>query len=234
MKYRNPDETRRSAPAIREKFQTGRPLPLKGRSVPIFERAVPDPDARVLEIGPGAGKFLAALAQDGYRHLSACDIDRYLLPEVEASLERFAVLDLSFDPLPWPGESFDAVAAWEVLEHLENPHHAVREILRVLKPGGRFLLSLPNIFHIVSRLVFLKRGVFPQWNETNNHISLFPRGVFEKAILRYFTLVETGYVGSGVNLPFLRRIRALPENEWFGRWAYSVLEKSDEGIATRV
>lgn len=225
MKYENPEEIWRSAGAIRRKFQTGRPLPLKGRSVPIFERTVPDRNARVLEIGPGAGRFPATLHADGYRHLSACDISRYLLPDIEALLERFAVLDLSFESLPWPDESFDAVCAWEVLEHLENPHHAIREIHRALAPGGRFLLSLPNILHIVSRLVFLKRGVFPQWNETNNHISMFPRGVFEKAILRYFRLIEAGYVGSGVNLPLLRRLRIFPENEWFGRWVYYVLEK---------
>ena len=137
------------------------------------------------------------------------------------------MLDLSFERLPWADGSFDAVAAWEGLEHLENPHHAVREISRVLKPGGIFLLSLPNIFHIVLRLVFLRRGLFPQWDERNNHISLFPRGVFEKAFLRYFRMVEAGYVGSGVNLPVLRRIRIFPENEWFGRWAYYVLEKEN-------
>ena len=225
MKYANPDEIRASGDSIREKFQTGRPLPLKGRAVGIFERAVPDRGARVLEIGPGAGLFLKALEGDGYRHLSACDIDRYLLLDVERVIERFADLDLSFDKLPWEDNSFDAVCAWEVLEHLENPHHAVREIARVLTPGGVFLLSQPNKFHIVSRLVFLKRGLFPQWNESNNHISLFPRGVFEKAILRYFEQIESGFVGSGINLPVLRHIRIFPENEWFGRWAYYVLEK---------
>ena len=189
MRYANPDEIRASPGQIREKFQAGRPLPLKGRAVPIFERAVPDCGASVLEIGPGAGKFLAALHADGYRRLAACDIDRYLLPDVGSFLQRFAVLDLSFERLPWADGSFDAVAAWEVLEHLENPHHAVREISRVLKPGGIFLLSLPNIFHIVSRLVFLRRGLFPQWDERNNHISLFPRGGFAKAVLRYFLIV---------------------------------------------
>lgn len=225
MKYSDPEELKTSAGAIRQKFQTGRPLPLKGRAVQIFQKFMPDRNARVLELGPGAGGFLQALSERGYQNLFAADVDDYLTSAVSQKLSGFATLDMSFEKFPWGDGSFDAVAAWEVLEHLENPHHVLRETSRILKPGGTFLISLPNIFHIVSRLVFLKRGLFPQWNESNNHISMFPRGVFEKTILRYFELVETGYVGSGVNLPVLRRIRLFPENEWFGRWVYYVLRK---------
>lgn len=225
MRYQNPDELKTSAAAIRAKLQHGRPLPLKGRCVPIFEKFMPSRRARILECGPGAGRFLRALADRGYTRLFGCDIGRYIVPEIEKKLSGFAALDLSFNKLPWPDNSFDAVCAWEVLEHLENPHNVLREIHRVLRPGGFFMISLPNIFHIVSRLVFLKRGVFPQYNEKNNHLSLFPRGVFEKTVLKYFDLQEEGYVFSGLNWLWLAHVKFLPENQWFGRWVYYVLKK---------
>ena len=89
-------------------------------------------------------------------------------------------------------------------------------------------MSVPNIFHIVSRLVFLKRGLFPRWNETNNHISMFPRGIFEKTFLKYFSLVKEGYTFSKISLPLLNKIKFLPENQWFGNWVFYILKKRDE------
>lgn len=225
MPYLTPEEIRNEHDAIYQGRQSIRPLPLRGRCVPIFQEFVLDPSSRVLEYGPGAGGFLRALAEKGYKNIYGCDIGNYIAKDTVPRLRGFAELDLSFDRLPWDDASFDAVAAWEVLEHVENPHHAIREAHRVLRPGGSFFISVPNIFHIVSRLVFLKRGVFPQWNESNNHISVFPHGIFEKTVLKYFDLIKEGFVYTVVQLPLLKHVSFFPENQWFGRWVYYVLKK---------
>lgn len=60
--------------------------------------------------------------------------------------------------LPCQDESFDAVVITEAIEHLENPFQAMREINRVLKPGGCLLLTVPNYGHIEARLNYLWRG----------------------------------------------------------------------------
>lgn len=66
------------------------------------------------------------------------------------------VADLLEPPIPLPEATFDVVLFSEVLEHLQgNPRVAFREILRVLKPGGRMLLTTPNLARLTNRLKLL-------------------------------------------------------------------------------
>lgn len=228
MEYLTPEEIKANKGELQEKFKLKakqHPGTIKGRCAGIFFDAVADKNAKILDFGVGSGAFLKSIYDRGYHDLSGCDIDNYLAPEVKPLVEDFKTFDASFAKFPWADKFFDVVTAWEVFEHLENPHQALREVDRVLKPGGLLVMSLPNIFHIVSRLIFLKRGLFPRWNETNNHISMFPHGIFEKTFLKYFNLEKEGYVFSKINLPILSSIKWLPENQWFGNWVYYVLRK---------
>jgi len=62
--------------------------------------------------------------------------------------------------LPFGDNSFEYVACIEGIEHLENPHLLIGEISRVLKSGGRLILSFPNIMSIRSRIRFLFYSYF--------------------------------------------------------------------------
>jgi SAM-dependent methyltransferase len=57
-------------------------------------------------------------------------------------------------PLPFEDKSFDIVTCLEVLEHLDNPHFAFKEILRVARKS--VYVSLPNMYHFRFRLSFLR------------------------------------------------------------------------------
>jgi SAM-dependent methyltransferase len=64
-------------------------------------------------------------------------------------------IDLN-NKLPFDDNSFDLVACLDVLEHLDNPHQALRELIRVAKYS--VFISLPNIYHLTFRYRFLKGG----------------------------------------------------------------------------
>ncbi len=50
--------------------------------------------------------------------------------------------------MPLPDQSFDTVFSAEVLEHVPDPDQALREIYRVLKPGGHFVMSIPHLMYL--------------------------------------------------------------------------------------
>lgn len=59
-------------------------------------------------------------------------------------LDEASVLDLSTGRIPFPDEMFDVVFADNVMEHVDNPETVLREVARILKPGGLFLAKTPN------------------------------------------------------------------------------------------
>jgi SAM-dependent methyltransferase len=95
------------------------------------------------------------------------------------------------EPLPFEDESFDAVVAGELLEHLQFPDALVAEAGRVLRREGVFVGSVPNAFRIQSRLRFL-RGKPPEDDPT--HLRMFsPHEV--RALLSGFDDVRLDFVG---------------------------------------
>jgi SAM-dependent methyltransferase len=109
---------------------------------------------KALDLSAGSGDTSRLLASMGYR-VVATDYD---LPQtVSNAVEGVAGVDLN-EFLPFRSATFDAVNLVEVIEHIENQPRLIREIGRVLKPGGRVLISTPNILNVFSRVRFLFTG----------------------------------------------------------------------------
>ena len=102
---------------------------------------------RALDIPCGEGALTATLVAAGFSVTSA-----------DVAPERFRVPDhtaerVDFDEgLPYPDAAFALVVCAEGIEHAENPYRLMRELARVLQPGGRLVLSTPNPLNLASRL----------------------------------------------------------------------------------
>lgn len=127
-------------------------------------RALPAyPSLDVLDLSCGRGEILSSLVKDGCNgHGTHYRSDDYKLtqqftPLMTAGLQIDDCVDL-MKPLPYEPASFDLVILSEVIEHLESFMPIVREIGRVLRPGGHFVMSTPNMARLHSRLHFFLTG----------------------------------------------------------------------------
>jgi SAM-dependent methyltransferase len=102
--------------------------------------------AEVLNVGSGPFFEFSELAGTR-KHFTLCDIDPraiQLATELHASQLRGADVITPNAPLPYASQTFDAVVSMDVVEHILDPLPWLREVLRVLKPGGLLFLTTPN------------------------------------------------------------------------------------------
>ncbi len=108
------------------------------------------PASRVLEIGCGRGLLLAALQKKGHQ---CAGIERSALAAARA--REIPGLQIFTAPLAeclFSENTFDLVVLWHVLEHLTDPAGTLATIYRLLRPGGRLILEVPNLAGWQSRL----------------------------------------------------------------------------------
>ena len=146
------------------------------------------PGKTVLDCGTGGGHFLIFLSRRGYQPFGFDVVDMRVEP-----VGKFACVDANVETLPYPDNSFDGVTAWCLLPHLENPHHAIREIQRVLKPGGIFFNEMPHIASLYMKKRYLLTGELDRYTEDNDHISVVTPAIYKKTVLKYFTEISEEY-----------------------------------------
>ncbi|MBX2843361.1 MAG: class I SAM-dependent methyltransferase [Flammeovirgaceae bacterium] len=99
----------------------------------------------VLEIGCGAGRGLQLLA-DKCDNYTAIDKNKELLDLHQKAYPNFKFIHENIPPLSFlEDNSFDYIISFQVIEHLYNDNLFIKEIQRVLKPGGKAIITTPNI-----------------------------------------------------------------------------------------
>jgi SAM-dependent methyltransferase len=110
-----------------------------------------------LDVGAGNGELIDRVVHEFRVNAHACDYRDDLMT---IGGMRVDVVNLNTDPLPYADASFDLITCTEVIEHLEDFRAALREIARVLRPGGVFVVSTPNVLNLRSRLRYLFFGFY--------------------------------------------------------------------------
>jgi ubiquinone/menaquinone biosynthesis C-methylase UbiE len=111
-----------------------------------------------LDIGSGKGELLTEFAArfPGLESF-ACDCTDHLMKRANQKVD---VVDLNRQTLPYDSNRFDLVTCSETLEHLESYWPVLREIFRILKPGGLVIFTTPNILNLRSRFRFFTTGFY--------------------------------------------------------------------------
>jgi 2-polyprenyl-3-methyl-5-hydroxy-6-metoxy-1,4-benzoquinol methylase len=120
----------------------------------------------LLDIGCGEGFFLSNASQAGYTG-KGIEISQ----NAAAYARKEFGLDVkatSFEELRFPENYFDVITLWQVLEHVPYPLMVLKEVHRILKPGGLLATSTPNIEGILAK-IFRRRW----WNIRRLHINQF-------------------------------------------------------------
>lgn len=99
----------------------------------------------IMDFGCGQGSLLSVLSESfSVSNLSGCDISDQLCENARIKVPSADVCVADLEDLPFKDNSIDCGFATEVLEHMETPVKALKEIHRVLKPNSKLLISLPN------------------------------------------------------------------------------------------
>ncbi len=125
--------------------------PIHQRLLKAYIAAKPWISGKLLEVGCGEGRGVEILLPHATSYLGVDKIQevidslRIKFPHAEfrqAVIPPFAGLE---------DNSFDTVVSFQVIEHIENDRLFLEEIYRVLRPGGKAIISTPNINHTLSR-----------------------------------------------------------------------------------
>jgi len=120
------------------------------RTIERLARKYIKPGSRLLDVGSGYSMFYQ-ITTDWDFEITCCDLDSAAMEKMRGLAPRWEWIVADALRLPFEDESFDAVYAGEIIEHVSDPASALREWGRVLKPGGVFIITTPNRKRLLAR-----------------------------------------------------------------------------------
>jgi ubiquinone/menaquinone biosynthesis C-methylase UbiE len=158
---------------------------------------------RLLEVGCGGGHVLRLFPE---AQLTGVDVSGEMLARARANLAGLSVrlLKGQLQELDLPDSSFDKIVCTEVLEHAAEPSVVLSEIRRLLRPGGRAVVTFPND-HLINRLKKIIRSsgltILPplrriSWGGDHYHLHIWSVSEMSRLLSAHFDVTDVRFVPS--------------------------------------
>lgn len=180
------------------------------RHIAYLSRGLP-PGGRILDVGCGRGVVLGPLADHGFE---VHGVERTASAAQGADPRALIRIAPCLADARYPDDHFDEVVIWHVLEHLDDPRGTVAEVRRILRPGGRLVVAVPNFSSAQAR------WAGPAWFHLDapRHLFHFPLEALRRLLVESGFSVESEHHFSLRQNPFgwiqsaLNRFTGLPRN----------------------
>ncbi|KEO74782.1 class I SAM-dependent methyltransferase [Anditalea andensis] len=125
--------------------------PIHQRLLKAYMGAISQVKGHLLEIGCGEGRGIEVL-QDQIKSYHGIDQHHELIHMLQEKYPSYTFEQANIPPLASiKSNEYDSVVSFQVIEHIENDLLFLKELYRVLKPGGKAIISTPNIKHTLTR-----------------------------------------------------------------------------------
>lgn len=158
------------------------------------------PGHRLLEVGCGGGHVLQMFPEC---HLTGVDVSGEMLARARRNLKDLPV-ELhkgEISRLKLPAGGYDRIICTEVLEHVVDPDELLAGMLRLLAPGGRIVVTIPNdvLIHRIKSLIRVSRlDILPPlrriaWGGERYHLHVWSVAEMHRLLERHFNIVEAQF-----------------------------------------
>jgi methionine biosynthesis protein MetW len=146
----------------------------------MFKKAIPDQGKKILDIGCGTGVLGEYFRKNQNCEVHGVEINNVAYEIAREKLNSVIKANIESVELPYAPNTFDFIVMGDVLEHLINPVQTLEKLYRVLKPGGKIFIAVPNI-----RLWKISLGLIlkDNWQYQSS-------GILDFTHLRFFTLTS--------------------------------------------
>ncbi len=140
---------------------------------------IPEESRSILEIGCGAGKTGQYLKEQRGAFVAGVELNPEVAEQAKSVLDDVMAGNIEEMDLPYDPASFDCILCGDVLEHLVEPLEVLKNLKKLLAPGGKIVASIPNVqfFGVIHHL---SEGNWTYQNE----------GILDRTHLRFFTFKE--------------------------------------------